>query len=269
MKRALAGAFLAIGLSGAVTANVDAAECFVKAHSVARIGAPEKGILRTIPYDRGDTVRKGDVLAELESSRERDNIEVARLRAENDIAVRMARKRAEVAELKVERQERLRKRDFASEADLEEAILEAETARLEEQQAEFELRLAGVDLETALAALERRFVRSPFDGVITERMMSEGELYNEQEPILTLARIDPLDVETFLPAVELARVSPGKIVPVELETGGTVNATISVVDPFLDGATGTFGVRLTLDNPEGEILAGQRCQLKFADAGGQ
>lgn len=249
--------------------SVDAAECIVKAHSVARVGAPEKGILRSIPFDRGDKVEKGDVLAELESSRERDSIEVARLRAENDVAVRTARKRAEVAELKVDRQNELRKRDFASEADLQEAVLEAETARLEEQQAEFELRLAEVDLKAALAALERRIVRSPFDGIITERVMSEGELYNEQEPILTLARTDPLHVETFLPAGELARVSPGMSVPVELETGVTVIATIAVVDPFLDGATGTFGVRLTLANPDGEILAGQRCQLDFSDATGE
>lgn len=260
---------LAGGLGAGSIVSVDAAECIVRAHSVARVGAPEKGILRSIPFERGDKVAKGDVLAELESSRERESVEIARLRAENDIAVRTARKRAESAELKVDRQSKLRKRDFASEADLQEAVLEAETARLEEQQAEFELRVAAVDLQAALAALERRIVRSPFDGVITERVMSEGELYNEQEPILTLARTDPLHVEAFLPAGELARFTPGMIVPVELETGGTVSATVAVVDPFLDGATGTFGVRLTLDNPDGVILAGQRCNMDIGDETGE
>lgn len=255
-------------LSELAFSEANAAECIVNAHSIARIGAPDKGILEKIRFERGDPVRQGDVLAELESSRERDQVELARLRAENDIAVQAARKRAETAELKAERLRKLRKRDYATEADLQEAILQAETARLDEQQAEFDRRVAGIELKAARAALERKMVRSPFDGVVTERLMAEGELYNEQEPILTLASIDPLDIETFLPSEQLTEVEPGETVSVLLETGGEASARVTVIDPFLDGATGTFGVRLTLDNPDGAILAGQRCTVEFGPSAG-
>lgn len=248
------------------TGPADAADCIVNAHSTARIGAPERGVVRAIHFDRGDRVRRGDVIASLESSQEESRYALALLRARNDIAVRTAQKRAEVAELRAERLRKLRKDDFASEADYQEALLEVETARLEEEQASFDQEIAATEADDAKAALERKQVRSPFDGVITQRLASEGELYNEQEPIVTLARTDPLHVETFLPAERLPTIRRGTRVPVILESGVTVTGTISVIDPVLDAATGTFGVRLTVGNPDATILVGQQCSVDFGAA---
>ena len=45
-----------------------------------------------------------------------------------------------------------------------------------------------------------------------------------------------------------------------------LTATVSIVDYVMDAASGTFGVRLTLANPERKIPAGLRCNLKFIDA---
>lgn len=247
-------------------APAKAADCIVNAHSTARIGASERGVLRVIHFDRGDRVRRGDIIAELEASQEESRRALAVLRARNDIAVRVARKRAEVAELRAERLRQLRQDDFASEADYQEALLEVETARLEEEQASFELEVAAVEADAADAALRRKQVRSPFDGVVTERRVSEGELYNEQEPIVTLARTDPLHIETFLPAGRLPTIRAGARVPIILESGATVTGTISVIDPVLDPATGTFGVRLTVDNSDAAILAGQQCLVDFGAA---
>jgi len=45
--------------------------------------------------------------------------------------------------------------------------------------------------------------------------------------------------------------------------GGTYAATVTVVDRVLDAASGTFGVRLTLPNPDLQLPAGIRCKVRF------
>jgi len=45
--------------------------------------------------------------------------------------------------------------------------------------------------------------------------------------------------------------------------GGAHAARVTVVDRVLDAASGTFGVRLALANPEGRIPAGIRCKVRF------
>jgi hypothetical protein len=43
----------------------------------------------------------------------------------------------------------------------------------------------------------------------------------------------------------------------------TVTATVTVVDQVFDAASGTFGVRFDLPNPDGSLPAGQRCRVTF------
>ena len=45
--------------------------------------------------------------------------------------------------------------------------------------------------------------------------------------------------------------------------GGDHNATVTIVDQVFDAASGTFGVRLALPNPENIMPAGLRCRITF------
>jgi RND family efflux transporter MFP subunit len=247
----------------ALPSTAIAADCIVNAHSIAKLGASEKGIIAAIQVDRSDHVKAGQIVAELDASQEEKRLALAELRATNTTAIDTARKKAETAEQRVKRLTRLSERNFSSQAELDEAILEAETARLEEQEAILDKEIASLEVDTVKAAIERKKIRAPFDGVVMAKMVSRGELYNEQNPILTLARIDPLYVETYLPLEDLAKVEIGATAPITLETGERVEGTITVRDAVLDAATGTFGVRLEVPNPDGAILAGQRCEVVF------
>src|SRR4029079_10229206 len=108
-------------------------------------------------------------------------------------------------------------------------------------------------------------LRSPINGVVVERHLVPGEYRNEQTPILTLAQIDPLRVEVFVPTSYYGQIRTGSkaVVRPEQPIGGTYTATITVVDHVLDAASGTFGVRLALPNPELQIAAGIRAKVSF------
>ncbi|MEB8385647.1 efflux RND transporter periplasmic adaptor subunit [Rhodobacteraceae bacterium KMM 6894] len=249
-------------LTGPVIAQ-PVTECLIQANEIARMGAAARGVLAQMHVERADQVQRDQILAELEATEEEAQVDLARLRVGSDIAVRLARAKAETAELNAQRLTKLVKSNLVPKSEQEAAILAAQSARLEEEEAVFQLEVAKLQLSAALSARERKRIRAPFDGVVTDTLMSVGELYNEQTPIIVLARIDPLYVEAYLPAARRPDVQVGQVGEVTFEIGGTALATLEVIDPVLDAATGTFGIRLTLPNPEGRILAGQSCALRI------
>ncbi len=97
-----------------------------------------------------------------------------------------------------------------------------------------------------------------------ERFKVVGE-YIDDEAVIRLAQLDPLHVEVIVPVLERGKIRVGmqaKIFSdIKDEKGWT--ATVAQVDQVMDAASGTFGVRLTLPNPDYIIPAGLRCNLKF------
>jgi multidrug efflux pump subunit AcrA (membrane-fusion protein) len=113
--------------------------------------------------------------------------------------------------------------------------------------------------------LKQRTLRSPIDGVVVERLLVPGEYQNEQTPILTLAQIDPLRVEVFVSTAYYGQIRAGSKAEVRPEqpVGGAYAAVVTVVDRVLDAASGTFGVRLALPNPDLQLPAGIACKVSF------
>ena len=103
------------------------------------------------------------------------------------------------------------------------------------------------------------------EALVTERLLVPGEFRNEQSPILTLAQIDPLRVEVFVPTSQYGRIQIGSNAEIHPQQpiGGSYPATVKVVDQVLDAASGTFGVRLALPNPGLKLPAGIRCKVLF------
>ena len=69
----------------------------------------------------------------------------------------------------------------------------------------------------------------------------------------------------FLPTTELGKIKKGDeatVIPEPKEIGAFA-AKVKVVDQVIDAASGTFGVRLEVGNPDYKIPAGIRCQIEF------
>jgi membrane fusion protein, multidrug efflux system len=72
-------------------------------------------------------------------------------------------------------------------------------------------------------------------------------------------------VELILPVREFGRIKTGQrawVIP-EAPVGGKHEARVEIFDQMVDAASGTFGVRLTLPNPERKIPAGLKCRARF------
>src|SRR5262249_39243113 len=148
---------------------------------------------------------------------------------------------------------------------VEEADAEVQIAEQQLKEAQLNRELARLDVLHAEEVVSQRLLRSPIDGVVVERLLVPGEYRNDQSPVLTLAQVDPLRVEVFVPTAYFGQIRVGSKAEVRPEQpiGGIHIATVTVVDHVLDAASGTFGVRLALPNPQLVLPAGLHCKVAF------
>jgi multidrug efflux pump subunit AcrA (membrane-fusion protein) len=84
---------------------------------------------------------------------------------------------------------------------------------------------------------------------------------------LKLAQIDPLNVEVILPVNQILSIRVGmraKVIP-EAPIRSQYMAEVKIVDGVIDAASGTFGVRLDLPNPNQQLPAGLKCKVIFPE----
>lgn len=239
--------------------------CLIEPEQVIRVSTPVAGIVAEVLVDRGDRVTKGQIIARLDTRLEEIEIEIATVRSTDNTQIAALQARIEFLESQAERNEKLARSNAVSQTTARESRLEANLALRELEQAGLTRKLAELDLASARARLEQKVVRSPVDGVVIERLLNPGEYRDGEAHIATVAKIDTLRVEAFVPITLYSHLSVGQPVSIlpEAPLDTFRPATITVIDQVFDAATATVGVRINLPNPELSLPAGLRCALHF------
>lgn len=219
--------------------HVPEIDCLIEPNMMIELSSPVSGVLDTITVDRSDTVKKGQILAKLQS-----DVDQVKLKASQET-------------LKLSKGEQIRSIELYK----ENAITLSE-----KEQSDHEVALNELEVQHAQANLELRSIRSPIDGVVADRYLMPGE-FIEEKPILKLAQLDPLRVEVVAPVTYFGRVKTGMHAQVKTEFGSfdKLIAKVVVVDKVVDAASGTFGIRLELQNKESKIPGGLKCTVRFFD----
>ena len=246
----------------------EAVSCILTPARTVEVASPVEGVLAEVLVDRGDRVAEGAPLARLESSLQEAALAMARHEAASDAPVLSRRAQLTEARQRLAQTETLRARGVASETALNEVSAEVEVARNLLREAEVARETARLDANRAEAALALRTTRAPIAGAVLERHLDAGEYASEQRPLLTLVSLDPIHAEVLMPEKAFGRLQAGALAEVAMLGPDPATATgrIAVVDPVVDPASRTFGVRVALDNADGRLRAGLRCAVVF-DAG--
>jgi RND family efflux transporter MFP subunit len=263
MKRILLAVLLGFAAPGARAQ--EAFDCVMEPSLVLRLGSPIIGVLASVEAERGQVVRQGEVLARLESSVEAATLGLVRARAESEAEIQARRARLDQARSELNRAASLHGSAVVSTQRLEELRANAAIAQSELALAELNRRLAALEVGRAEAMLEQRVIRSPVNGVVTARNLGPGEYIHQDNFILSLARLDPLHVETYLPVrlYRRLRVGTPAVVRPDAPVGGEFRTEVAVIDEVFDAASGTFGVRLHLPNADLALPGGARCRVSF------
>jgi RND family efflux transporter MFP subunit len=240
-------------------------DCVIDPSESAKLGSPVSGILAKVLVERGDYVTRDQPVAQLQSSVEAATVAYDRLKSSSTAAIDAQKERVNLAKAKLDRGSQLLTTKYISEDDYEERRAAAGVTEQDLQREQESQKLTQLELARDQASLDQRTIRSPMDGIITEKKLSAGEFVSQETYIVVVARLDPLHVETYLPVSTFGHVAVGThgTVYPNPPIGGKYSAAVTIVDRVFDPSSGTYGVRLGLPNPDRSLPGGQRCKVGF------
>ncbi len=140
---------------------------------------------------------------------EQATLALDRVRAANDSAVKVERADMELSIREAERKKSLVDKGIANQNSLDELQTKVQEGQLRVQQAQTDQQIAALTADRSERALALKQIRSPIDGVVIERKLAAGEYIYEQTSIMTIAQIDPLNVELVLPLDRYGSITVG------------------------------------------------------------
>jgi RND family efflux transporter MFP subunit len=262
--------FASLLLSFSAHAVAGEFDCLIEPSQLLEIRPASEGLIVRMLVQRGDLVKAGQVLVELDSGVEKTAAESALYRSQMEGNIQSKESRIEFLAQKAARRAKLVKDNYISLQDQQESVSDHKLAEAELLDAHENQKLAGIEYRRALEQVRLRTIRSPIDGVVTDRLMNPGELADNRDlrkPILRLAELNVLHVETLLPGAAYKQIRLGQMVTVvpEAPFSTRAQARVKVIDRVLDAASGTFRVQLELPNPGLGIPAGLKCKAVFGD----
>jgi membrane fusion protein (multidrug efflux system) len=221
------------------------------AERTARLAADANGRVTAVRFDRGDRVRKGDLLIEVDSALSGASSDAARAQAE------LVRAQFESAKADCARLDTLAQGGAIATAEAERARAGCLAQGKAVEAAEAQVRLAGTQVS-------RAHVRAPFDGVVADRMIQVGEFVGMASPVATVMTLDPMRVRFSIPERDLPRVKEGATVRVRVPSAGdvTVEGRILPLPPTARDQLRDLLIEATLPNPDGALRAGLSAEVQ-------
>lgn len=191
----------------------------VAANEAATIRPETTGLVRSIHFDEGQRVQKGDLLVKIDDSELRAQF------AQSEAHFRLA-------DLNLQRAEKLGETQSNSVADVDRARSEFASAKS--------------DLELIKVRLDRCEIRAPFTGSVGARTLSPGDYVNSQSIITTIDDLSRLKIEFQIPERFVAKVRPGttfKVRSQALSLGSEPAGEVYFVASIVDRATRSSEVK--------------------------
>lgn len=189
-----------------------------------------QGLVKTILVEEGDRVTEGQPLAQLDT----DALELTlREREVNMNSLESNYKRSQ----ELVEQELLSSQEF--------------------EQTKFQYDAAATQYESAKLQLEYATVRSPFSGIITDRLVEVGNLVNANDVVFRTADLDPLLARIYVPEKDIGQVRPGQSVRINVEgSDQTHTGRVSLISPIVDPESGTVKVTVEIRDRMGALRPG-------------
>lgn len=246
------------------------------------------GYLRSIGYDIGDFMQRGEVIAQIdvpEMAATLNEKRAAVTRAEAALEQARAAIEQHEAEVKFERlnHERLsairsRKQEVLPQHEVDRAEAAAGVAAGKLRKARADLLVAEAELEGARAELESlermaeyARLKAPITGVITERFVDPGDLVQaastsrtQVAPIVSIARLDRIRLLVDVPEPQAPFVQKGTRARISVAGLEPLEATVSRTSEALDPSSRTLRAEIDIANPRNRLRPGMTAEVALA-----
>lgn len=217
----------------------------LEAESQATVRAEVGGAVLETTVEQGDRVSAGQTLARIDDA----TLRAAELAARSQVTT--LQNAAEIAKRQVDRNEALLKAGAIAERDIE-------LARNQYQAAEAQLANAKAMLANAQKQLTRATVTAPFNGVVSVRSVSAGDVVQPGGAVYTIVNPSSMRLQASVPADQLSAVRVGA--PVDFTVNGYPNrqftGRVTRINPVADPSTRQVRIIVSLPNTSGALVGG-------------
>jgi RND family efflux transporter MFP subunit len=207
------------------------------------------GVVVAIANDEGNTVKAGDILAQLDDRA----LKLELIKARDDLQVSQNNVLYKEAELKskrasFDRQRQLRQLGLSSQADLEAAEFAAKAAEFDLHGWQAQAEASQAEINRIELMIEKMRLRAPFAGVIARRYIREGQTLAKNDRCFRVSQLAPLQVQFQVSEASGRRPELGALIEVSLlgNPGLPLTARIVKIGPTVDPASDSYNVTAQL-----------------------
>ena len=194
---------------------------------VARVN----GIVKSIRAEEGDEVRRNQVLARLDETELRLNLQRAKAQLENNRRL-------------FERAKEMFAKNLISKEEYDNAQFQYETSKSQ--------------YESARVQLEYATIRAPVDGIITARNVEVGDYVTVNRVVYSMADYDTLFARIHIPEKDIVKIHPGQEAKIRVEAfpGRAFRGRVKIISPVVDPTSGTVKVTVEIVRGRSPLLPG-------------
>ncbi len=249
----------------------------LEAHIVSRVGFKISGTLVSLEVDQGDRVKKGQVLARLDSAEQESRVLKAVANVEKSKAAILVAKAAEEkarftlkhSEKMDQRRQPLVQKGIVSMEEADEKRIGVDLARAalnlaagEKIAADAALKDAEAQLKFEQVLLSQHVLIAPYDAQIVSRHKDLGSVQNSNEPLFTLADPGTIWARVYVDEEMAGGLKIGQNAEIRLrsEKGKVYSGRIERIDIESDRASEERCVNIAFDNPPEDYHLGEQVE---------
>lgn len=251
----------------------------VKAVDLVTVGAQVSGKIEKLYVSIGQTVKKGDMIAEIDSTTQQNDVDIAKAKMSSYQAqLKAAKTSLKIAEKQYKRMQSLKKQNAASTEDLENAEDGYESAMSKVAEIEASLKETEITLSTAETNLGYTKITAPLDGTIVSVPVKVGQTINaamDTPTIVQIADLNQMEIYIEISEGDIGNIRPGVKVTYSVlaDMNKVYETTLKSIDPALTLLTDDqytevvdsseaiyFYGRLVVPNVDGKLRIGMTTQ---------
>lgn len=261
----------------------------IKSNNQYQVFSTVNGLIQQINIQEGDSVKKGDVLIELENTYAQLSTENAAFAADYNTlhanserlielknSISLAKSRMETDAVLQQRQQTLWNANIGTKNELEARQLTYKssmnaylTSKLHYTQLEKEISFQGKqskkNLEIAASAKGDYTIKSEMDGKVYRILLEKGEMATTQAPLAVIGDAAFFTIELQVDEYDIIRVKPRQVVWLSMDSykGEVFEAVVIKINPIMSEKTKSFTIETTFKHPPNTLYPFLTCEANI------
>lgn len=186
----------------------------LEATKMVSVGAQVSGQVKKMYVQLGDSVKQGQLIAQIDSIRQENDLKSSQANIQN-LNAQLALQQANAAKVAAEyaRQQQMYAQDATSKAQLEAARADALSAKAQIAAVKAQIEQSRLTLDTAKENLGYTQILAPMDGTVVAIVTEQGQTVNANQSaptIVKLAKLDTMTIKAQVSEADVMKIAPGQ-----------------------------------------------------------